>query len=402
MGNCYEKPGSLKNDRNKFKIEFEELLKDDDLTESEPNSSFERQTLLDLITEERIQKLMKDFDDLEKGFEKSAKTEFSNKILQTLKTPFELYFKKEATKDYQHILSTLNRLEMPLLPASLIFYEMNMAREGVSQLNTKFQEIELVQTELGPDRNTVVQIVKVAINEDNVLGQKPCLISSVFRRDDAGNFWILGESVLRSQIKKKRAVNELRRRLKSESNIILKGMRVGPVNGDEGQIMLNRGIFRTSVSKLILKPYLAKEYESNMENAIKKMIGFFTREQDTSQLVWFTDDEDEKRKLFLDQRKAFFEMMEQDPGLFDEETKEELENVAGRNKVKSETDSETCKEIQSDAYFNQDDFGNLFEKTDEETHKVEKEVRKEDNQEGEDESEEGGDRKKEQKMKESS
>ena len=335
MGNCYGiQPEYQNEDMKKFK-EMQDQNKNvgDDippvkLDELLNNEEEENISLIELLTEQRIQEMMDESDDRADNFDTVKKNRVKNKPLKTFKTPFEFFFKKDIEKDEndkkQHIFNMLFKIKSVMTPEASVMYEMNATEERVKNVDEDINEFKILRNEIGSDGNTVLQVLKLKTKKIAIIEGKSFLTVVVFRKNNDGNYWILSESVMRNNLNTLASMTKIRDEMKNECEIIIRGVRDGPINEGNGSLIVNRGNFNSSVGAMILKPVLGKKFPKFYNKQLNEKINFFLSEPDMSEITWFTENNEDKRKVFDAQRLALLELLDNEPDLFKEEWVESL------------------------------------------------------------------------------
>ena len=376
MGNCYGvQPEYQNEDLKKFKdlqeknnqIENEiPPVKLDELSVNEE----ENMSLIELLTEERIQEMIRECNERGDNFDVKKKNRVKNKPLKTLKTPFEFFFKKDVEKDEndkkQHIFNMLFKIKSVMTPAANVMYEMNATEESVQKIDGDISKFDMLRHEMGSDGNTVLQVVKIKTKKIAIIEGKDFLTVVVFRRTEEGNFWIVNESVMRNNLNSLSSMSKLRDEMKNECEIIIRGVRVGPVNGENGSMIVNRGNFNTSVGAMILKPVLGKKFPKFYNKQLIEKINFFLSEPDLTQVKWFTDSNEEKRKVFDAQRIALLQVLEENSESLKEEWIESLNALNTKFNYKKVEKTPEVEEPKSDSDKKSDSSDKKSEKKEDE------------------------------------
>ena len=328
MGNCYSTQNEYRNEDLK---KYEDLQDSIDKQEEIPpvrldelsNSEDPSKSLLEILTEERVQQLIADFNDREANFDTSKKTKVKKKELKTFKTPFEFYFKRETEKDENdkkfYIFNMLFKVKGVFNDEASSLFEMNMTEDKIQRIDSDIKSFKVLRTEVSEDQNTVIVVIQMQTKKIAMIDGKDMLTCVVFRRTASGNYWVVAESLSRNNLGNLEAFERVREGFKNESEIFLRGTRFGPMNGEDGVKMVNRGNFNTSVGPIILKPVLGKKFPGFFNKQIKEKVNFFLTEHAMEDLVWFSSDAQEKQSIFDNQRKSFLKMMNEFPEMFDEE-----------------------------------------------------------------------------------
>lgn len=346
MGNCYGGSAEYTNDEIKkhlrsSKIHSEKPIRPDeeDLSQEETQDQIERalRKILDVIPESHIQSMISNLNQVMSDFEMTKKNTILNKVLKTLDTPFEMYFKQEnykasETAKKQRIHNMLYRIRTIFTPAASMLYELNTSEELMRRLDGNMKDYRTVRFERSADSNTIVQVSHVTTKKFLIIKSKSFLTMRVYRRISDDEFIAVGESVLRNQLADEPDMKEIRDEAQEECEILLSGTKYGGIEEDFTCYNFTRGDFRTTTGNMILKPIFKKTFNTYHNKNLVEFMNFILEDHNPADLVWFDQDPKAVSEILAEQRQIMLDMLQEVPEIFPSEIKEKLEKIRPKGK----------------------------------------------------------------------
>ena len=359
MGNCYSHSPEYSNDEIKRHLRLSKIKNPKEIKPDFENnlSDVETETeipdiispLLETISESYIQTLINNLNEKMNSFETTKKNKILKKTLKAMDTPFEMYFKQESiideeTNKKRRIHNLLAKISSIFTPESSMLYELNSNEELMTRIDNNLKDYKVIRTDKSEDSNTIIQVLLMTTKKFLIVQSKSFLTMRIYRRINESEYVIVGESILRNDLKNQSDFKKIRNEISNECEILLNGSKYSDLGEGYSCFNYTQGDFKTSTGNMILKPIFKKTFNKYYTTNIKEFVNFILDDHDVNDLIWFDQDEESIQKILNTARKILLDYMTEIPDLFNKEwtnrlneLREEIENNNMDNEVQIDT-----------------------------------------------------------------